>query len=491
MNYRLTFFILAEIILILGGILLIPFFMAVGYGEESSMFGFGITIAVCAVLGGAGLFLRPKKEQRNMRPSCGMIICGLAWILIGLIGAMPYTLSGFIPSYLDAVFECVSGITTTGSSILTDIEALPNSLLFWRSMTAWIGGMGVLVFVIAILPKKDKSATQLAKAEMPGPQFGKLVSKIQHSALILYAIYILLTLIEFGVLCALDMPAFDSINHAMTTASTCGFSVKNASIAHYNSVGIDVAITVFMLLFSVNFNIYFLYLIGQFRKAIKQEETTWMFSIFILFVAVISLSLCLSSTYDTVAESIRHSSFTAASILSTTGFVTANYEHWPMIAQILLFALMFMGGSAGSTAGGLKVSRVIILGKSSMLSAHKMLSPRSVKSVRLEGKPLSDETIHNTQRYFVLYVMIMVVSVILISLDNPTTTGTNGLMTNISAVVTCFNNVGPGFGAVGPVCNFADLGIFTKIILTLDMLIGRLEILPILLIFNFKAWRSV
>ena len=490
MNYKLTFFILAEIILILGGFLLIPFFMAVGYGETSSMLGFGITIATCAVLGGAGLFLRPKKDQRNMRPSCGMIICGLAWILIGLIGAMPYTISGFIPNYLDAIFECISGITTTGSSILADIEALPKSLLFWRSLTAWIGGMGVLVFVIAILPKKDRSATQLAKAEMPGPQFGKLVSKIQHSALILYAIYIALTLIEFGVLCALDMPAFDSINHAMSTASTCGFSVKNASIAHYNSIGIEIAITVFMLIFSVNFYVYFLYIIGQFRKAIKQEETTWMFGLYTLLVLFITLSLFISKTYNTFAEGLRYSSFTVAAILSTTGFVTADFEKWPIIAQMLLFALMFVGGSAGSTAGGLKVSRVIILGKSSIMSAHKMLSPRAVKSVRLEGKPLSEETIHNTQRYFVLYSLLIVVSIVLVSIDS-TFTGTNGLMTNISAVVTCFNNVGPGFGGVGPVCNFADLGIFTKIILCFDMLIGRLEILPILLMFTPKAWRSI
>ena len=490
MNYRLTFFILAEIILILGGILLIPFFMAVGYGETSSMFGFGITIAVCAVLGGAGLFLRPKKDQRNMRPSCGMIMCGLAWVFIGLIGAMPYTLSGFVPSYIDAVFETVSGITTTGSTILTDIEALSKSLLFWRSLSQWLGGMGVLVLVIAILPKKDRTATQLAKAEMPGPQFGKLVSKIQHSALILYAIYIVLTLIEFGILCAVDMPVFDSINHALTTASTGGFSIKNASIAHYDSVPIEVTITVFMLLFSINFNVFFLFIAGQFLKAIKQEETTWMFAIYVAFVAIITTSLVLSNTYSTVQEGLRHSSFLAASLLSTTGFGSVNYETWPMIAQILLFALMFMGGSAGSTAGGLKVARVIILGKSSMLSAHKMLSPRSVKSVRLEGKPLSDETIHNTQRYFVLYSMIMVVSIILISFES-TGSGISGLMTNISAVVTCFNNVGPGFGAVGPVCNFAGLGIFTKIVLIFDMLIGRLEILPILLIFYPKSWRSI
>lgn len=490
MNYKLTFFILAEIIIILGGILLIPFFIAVGCGETSSMFGFGITIATCAVLGGAGLFLRPQKDKRNMRPSCGMIMCGLAWILIGLIGAMPYALSGFGITYLDAVFETVSGVTTTGSSILTDIEALSKSLLFWRSLSQWLGGMGVLVLIIAILPQKDRSATQLAKAEMPGPQFGKLVSKIQHSALILYAIYIFLTLLEFGVLCAVDMPVFDSINHALATASTGGFSIKNTSIAYYDSVAIEVVITVFMLLFSINFYVFFLFIAGQFRKAFKQEETTWMFSIYIILVALITLSLSLSNTYETVAEGIRHSSFTVASLLSTSGFVTANYETWPMLAQILLFALMFLGGSAGSTAGGLKISRLMILGKSSMLSAHKMLSPRSVKTVRLEGKPLSEETIHNTQRYFVLYALILVVSIILVSIDT-NVADASGLMTNISAVVTCFNNVGPGFGGVGPVCNFADLGIFAKIVLIMDMLIGRLEIMPILLIFYPKAWRSM
>lgn len=490
MNYRLTFFILAEIILIIGAFLLIPFFMAVGYGENSAMFGFGITIAVCVVLGGAGLFLRPKKDKRNMRPSCGMIICGLAWILIGLIGAMPYTLSGFVPNYIDAIFECVSGITTTGASILTNIEALPKSLLFWRSLTSWIGGMGVLVFVIAILPNKDRSATQLAKAEMPGPQFGKLVSKLQHSALILYAIYIVLTLILFGVLCALKMPAFDSINHAMATASTCGFSVKNASIAHYNSVGIEVTMSVFMLLFSINFNVFFLFIAGQFLKVIKQEETAWMFAIYIVFTAIITVCLCLSNTYGSVAEALRHSSFTAASIMSTSGFVTVNYETWPLVTHVLLLILMFIGGSAGSTAGGLKVSRLIILSKSAKLSAQKMLSPRSVKSIRLEGKTVDEATIHNIQRYFVLYAFIVLLSIILVSID-PATTGSYGFMTSVSSVMACFNNVGPGFAGVGPASNYAGLGIFTKIILTLDMLIGRLEIMPILLIFYPKAWRSI
>ncbi|MBQ9107761.1 MAG: TrkH family potassium uptake protein [Clostridia bacterium] len=490
MNYRLTFYILAEIILILGAILLIPFFMAVGFGETSSMFGFGVTIACCIVLGGAGLFLRPKKDQRSMRPSCGMMICGFAWIIIGLIGAMPYVLSNSIPSYIDAVFETVSGITTTGSSILNDIEILPKSILFWRSLSQWIGGMGVLVFVIAIIPKKDGSATALAKAEIPGPQFGKLVSKMRFSARILYAMYVVMTLIEVAILCGLKMPVFDSFCHAMTTASTGGFSVKNASIAAYNSVGIEVTITVFMLLFSVNFNVYFMYIAGQFLKALKNEETLWMFSIYGVVVAGITTCLVVSSTYATVGESLRHASFTVASIISTTGYVTANYETWPVFAHILLLAIMFIGGSAGSTAGGLKVSRVIILGKSSMLSAKKMLSPRSVSSVRLDGKPVGDDIIHNTSRYFVWYMFIFVVSTLFVALDK-TVLGNGGIVTSISSVATCLNNVGPGLAGVGPVSNFADLTIFSKIVLCFDMLIGRLEILHILLIFYPKAWRSI
>jgi trk system potassium uptake protein TrkH len=490
MNYKLTAYVLAQIMLILGAILLVPFFMAVGYGENSSMLGFGVTIATCAGLGLAGIFLRPKKDQRNMRPSCGMIICGLAWIIIGLVGAMPYTISGFVPSYVDAVFETVSGITTTGSSILTNIEGLSKSLLLWRSLSQWIGGMGVLVFVIAILPKKDSSATALAKAEMPGPQFGKLVSKMRFSARILYAIYVVLTLIEVGVLCGLKMPVFDSFCHAMTTASTGGFSIKNTSIAYYDSVGIEVTITVFMMLFSVNFNVYFMYLAGQFVKAFKNEETWWMFGIFGVAVAGITACLALSHTYDTVGESLRHASFNVASILSTTGYGTANFETWPVLAQVLLFILMFVGGSAGSTAGGLKVSRIMIMGKSSMLSAKKMLSPRAVSTVRIDGKPISDELIHSTSRYFTLYVLIFVISIILVSFDK-SFSGTNGILSGISSVVTTLNNVGPGFGTVGPTSNFAGLTIFSKIILSIDMLVGRLEILPILLIFYPKAWRSI
>ena len=490
MNYRLTFYILAEIILILGAILLVPFFMAVGFGETSSMFGFGVTIACCIVLGGAGLFLRPKKDQRSMRPSCGMMICGLAWIVIGLIGAMPYTLSGAVPNYMDAVFETVSGITTTGASIMRDVEAMPRSILFWRALSQWIGGMGVLVFVIAILPKKDGSATALAKAEIPGPQFGKLVSKMRFSARILYAMYVVMTLIEVAILCGLKMPVFDSFCHAMTTASTGGFSIKNASIAHYNSVGIEVTITVFMLLFSVNFNVYFMYIAGQFLKALKNEETLWMFSIYGVVVAGITASLVVSNTYATVGESLRHASFTVASLMSTSGFVTANYETWPVVSQALLMLLMFIGGSAGSTAGGLKVSRIIILGKSSMLSAKKMMMPRAVSSVRLDGKPVDETTVHNTNRYFALYILFFVVSIILVSIDGAFT-GNHGWMTHISSVITCLNNVGPGFAGVGPVCNFADLTIFSKIVLSFDMLVGRLEILPILLILYPKAWRSI
>ncbi len=487
MNYRFALYLLAEIILILGAILLVPFFMAAGYGEMESLFGFGITIAVCVVIGIAGLFLRPKKDQRGMRPSCGMIICGLAWIFVGLLGAMPYTLAGAIPNYIDAVFETVSGITTTGSSVFTNVEVVDKSLLFWRSLSQWIGGMGVLVFVIALLPKKDPSATALAKAEMPGPQFGKLVSKMRFGARILYAIYIVMTLIQVAILCGLKMPVFDSFCHAMCTASTGGFSIKNSSIAFYDSVGIEVTITVFMMLFSVNFNVYFMYITGQFLKAIKSEETAWMFGIYGVGVGIITLSLCLANTYETVGESLRHASFTAASIMSTTGFVTANYETWPLLGQMVLLLLMFVGGSAGSTAGGLKVSRVIILGKYSLVSGRKMFLPRSVSSVRLDGRPLDDETVHNTTRYFAIYMFIFALSILLIAIDP----AADGFMSSIGAVATCLNNVGPGFAAVGPVSNFSGLSNFSIIVLTIDMLIGRLEILPILLLFSPQAWRRI
>jgi len=490
MNYRLIALVLGEIALIMGALMCIPLFMALGYGESHTLAGYGIAIAVCVVLGALGLGLRPPKEKRDLRPTSGFAICGIIWVVISLVGALPYCISGYIPNYIDALFETVSGFTTTGSSILTNVEIMPKSLLFWRALTQWLGGMGVLVFAIAILPGGDKMSTALAKAEIPGPQFGKLVSKLRFTSRILYAIYIVLTLLLVAILCACKMPVFDSFCHAFSTASTGGFSVKNASIAAYNSVAIEVVITVFMIIFSVNFNIYFMIIIGHFLKAIRSEELICMLLIFITAVTVVTIDLCVRNTYDSVAEALRYSSFNIASVMSTTGFGTADFTGWSALSQVILVAIMCIGGSAGSTAGGMKVSRMMIISKSSVINLKKTLSPRSVYSLKMDGKPLSENTIVSVRNFFLLYVLIIAISTILVSVENPIVSG-NAVETNFTAVIACFNNIGPGLGAVGPAGNYAGYGAFAKIVLSIDMLLGRLEILPILLIFSPKSWKRI
>ena len=485
MNYRLTAYVLGEILLIVGALMCVPMFMAIGF-HESTVFAYGITIAVAVVLGAVGIIIRPAKENRNLRPQSGFVMCGLAWILLALIGAMPFRISGAIPNYIDALFETISGFTTTGSSILTNVEAMPKSLLFWRALTQWIGGMGVLVFVIAVLPKNDKASTALAKAEIPGYQFGKLVGKLRFTSQILYAIYIVMTLVLVGILCACKMPVFDSFCHAFSTASTGGFSVKNASIGAYNSVGIEVVITIFMLLFSVNFNLYYMILIGHF-KSLKNEELFSMIGIYVLACVAIIAALTGSHTY-TFGDSVRYTTFNVASMMSTTGYGTADFVYWPTITQVLLLIIMCIGGSAGSTAGGMKISRAIILVKSSANNVRKLNSPRSVQAVKMDGKALSDATVNEIQNFFIIYILILVFSTLLIAIVSPYQ-GASGIATNLSAVISCLNNIGPGIGAVGPAGNFAGYGVLEKIVLMFDMLIGRLEIIPILMLFYYKSWK--
>ena len=485
MNYRLITFVLGEIALIVGALLCIPLFIALGLHEDTPV-AYAVAISVCVALGILGFALRPPKDKRDIRPSSGFAICGMFWIFIALIGALPFCISKHIPNYIDALFETVSGFTTTGASILTNVEAMPKSLLFWRALTQWIGGMGVLVFVISILPRNDKMSTALAKAEIPGPQFGKLVSKLRFTTRILYAIYIALTLLLVAILCICKMPVFDSFCHAFSTASTGGFSVKNASIAAYNSVSIEIVITIFMILFSVNFNIYFFILIGHVLKALKNEELVWLLSIFVAVVAIITVNLCTSKTYSSVGEALRYSTFNIASVMSTTGYGTADFTTWPMLSQVLLLAVMCIGGSAGSTAGGMKVSRLIILSKSSFLSVKKTLSPRSVPCLKIDGKPIDDTTLDNVRSFFILYVLIVLISTVLVSIATPNFDGSRSLFeTNFSAVIACFNNIGPGIGAVGPTGNYAGYGIFAKIV----QISRRLEILPILLLFSPKSWK--
>ena len=466
MNLRLLAFVLGEIAVIIGALMSIPLFMAIGYGEDTTILGFGIAIGVCLLLGVVGILVRPPKDKRDMRSTSGFAMCALFWIFIALVSAIPFRVSGYIPNYIDALFETVSGYTTTGASILQNVEALPKSLLFWRSLTQFVGGMGVLVFVIVFIPKNDKMSTALAKAEIPGPQFGKIVSKLRFTSLILYAIYIVMTFILVGILCALKMPVFDSFCHAFSTASTGGFSVKAASIAHYNSVGIEVTLTIFMLLFSVNFTVYYLILIGQFVKAIRNEELIWFFTIFAAAVALIVANLMASKTYTSFGTALKDAAFNVSALMSTSGFGTADYTKWPVF------------------------SRIVILSKSSIINVKKTLSPRSVYTAKMDGTPIDETTRRNVKSFFIIYMFVMFVSVLLISVGNNDFGAFDAFETNVSAVISCFNNVGPGSGAVGPTGNYAGYTIFAKLVLCFDMLLGRLEILPILLLFNFKSWKK-
>lgn len=482
-------FVLGEIAIIIGALMCIPLFMAVGYHEDTTILAFGIAVGVCLVIGIIGIIVRPPKDKRDMRTTSGFAMCGLFWIFIALISAIPFRVSGYIPNYIDALFETISGYTTTGSSILTAVEDLPKSLLFWRALTQFIGGMGVLVFVIALIPKNDKMSTALAKAEVPGPQFGKLVSKLRFTSMILYAIYVVLTLILVGILCGLKMPVFDSFCTAFSTASTGGFSVRNASIAAYNSVGIEVTLTVFMLIFSVNFNVYYLILVGHFFKAVKNEELGWFFGIYLSAVAIIITNLCVSGGY-TFVNALRDVTFNVASLISTSGFGTADFTKWPVLSQVILLFAMCVGGCAGSTAGGLKVSRVAMLTKSSILNIKKTLSPRSVCTVKMDGKPVDDVTLRNVQSFFLIYMIVIIISTFLVSIGQPLNGEYSSFSTNFSAVIACFNNIGPGIGAVGPTGNFAGYNVFAKLVLCFDMLLGRLEIFPILLLFTPNSWKK-
>lgn len=489
MNFRLMTFVLGEIAIIIGALMCIPLFMAIGMHEDTTILAFGIAVGVCLVIGIVGILVRPPKDKRDMRSTSGFAMCGLFWIFIALISAIPFRVSGYIPNYIDALFETVSGYTTTGSSILTNVEALPKSLLFWRAFTQFIGGMGVLVFVIALIPKNDKMSTALAKAEVPGPQFGKLVSKLRFTSMILYAIYVVLTLILVCILCGLKMPVFDSFCTAFSTASTGGFSVRNASIAAYNSPGIEATLTVFMLLFSVNFNVYYLIIAGHFFKAVKNEELGWFFGIYLSAVAIIITNLCVSGGY-TFVNALRDVTFNVASLISTSGFGTADFTKWPVLSQVILLFAMCVGGCAGSTAGGLKISRVAMLTKSSILNIKKTLSPRSVYTVKMDGKPIDDVTLRNVQSFFLIYVIVIIISTFLVSIGQPLNGEYSSFSTNFSAVIACFNNIGPGIGAVGPTGNFAGYNIFAKLVLCFDMLLGRLEIFPILLLFTPNSWKK-
>ncbi len=478
MNYRMLGHLLGVILLIEAALMLLPTLTALLYGEPLTPFL--ITIALLLIVSLPNVIIRPK--NRRIYAKEGFVCVVSAWILMSLFGALPFVLSKTIPNYIDAFFETVSGFTTTGATILTEIQSLPRGILFWRSFTHWIGGMGVLVFVLAILPSDDGRAIHLMRAEVPGPTKGKLVPKLRETAQILYMIYLSLTVLETVLLLTVGIPFYDALVSTFATVGTGGFSVLNASIVGYGNAAAEWIIAIFMLLCGVNFNMYFFLLMRRFRDVLKSEELRVYLLICALSVVLIAVNT--AHMFEGVEECLRTSFFQVTSIMSTTGFTTVNYDTWPELSKTLLVILTVIGACAGSTAGGLKISRIILIFKSIIREIKHMLRPKSVNVIRLDGEVVSEETVKASTNYLSLDLVLIVASALLISLDNFDFT------TNITAVLTCINNVGPGLSVVGPVGNFAGFSYLSKLILSSLMLLGRLEIMPVMILFSVGTWRK-
>lgn len=477
MNRRMVLYVVGNVIKIEALLLLLPAVCALIY-KEKCITDFLISIALCVVSGFAlTLISRPGNKVIYARE--GFVIVAISWLALSAFGALPFFLSGEIPSYIDAFFETVSGFTTTGASILSDVESMSKGLLFWRSLSQWIGGMGVLVFVMAIVPTLSDRNIHLLRAESPGPIVGKLVPKIRTTTRILYIIYIVLTVLEIVFLLIGKMPVFESLIHAFSTAGTGGFSSKADSIASYSPY-LQWVITVFMLLFGVNFNLYYLVLIKKFSAAFKSTELRVYIGIFFACAAAIAFNIY--SLYESLGEAIRAAAFQVAAIITTTTYATADINLWPEFSKTILLLLMFIGGCAGSTAGGFKVSRIVILAKTIKRQLEKMLHPRSVAVVKFEGKKLDEATIGSVNSYLAIYALFFFAVVLIISIEP------FDFETNISAAVACFNNIGPGFGGVGPTMNYSLYSDFTKLLLSVVMLFGRLEIYPLILTLSPSTW---
>lgn len=478
MNYGMIRFIVGKMLLIEGFLLLVPAFVSLLYQEKSG-FCFLIVTGILIIL---SRLLSKKPKEMTLYAKEGFLIVALAWVLWSLFGALPFVFSGTIPRFEDAFFEVVSGFTTTGSTILTDIEGLPMGMNFWRCLTHWVGGMGVLVFVMTIMPLSTKNSMFLMRAEVPGPTCDKLVPKARSTARILYGMYVGLSALEVLFLLAGGMNLYEALVHTFSTAGTGGFSNRNASIAAFDSAYIDGVITIFMLLFGVNFNLYYLLLLKNVKDVFRNEELRTYLGI--VAVSALLITANIAGMYGSVLKAFRYAGFQVVSVITTTGFVTANFELWPEFSKTIILILMVVGACAGSTGGGMKVSRIMILGRTVLREIKQILHPKSVNVVKLDGKRLTDENTHGVYVYTICYVAILAASVLLISLDNFDFT------TNFTAVLTTLNNVGPGLAQVGPVDNFADFSWFSKLVLSLDMLVGRLEILPIMMLLAPQTWRK-
>ncbi|MCD7859263.1 MAG: TrkH family potassium uptake protein [Firmicutes bacterium] len=483
MNYKMIGRLLAQTLLVEALFMIPALVVSLCGGETAAALGFALSIAIAALAGG-GLWLACRKGPRALNAREGFVCVAISWIVLSLVGCLPFYLSGEIPRLIDAFFETVSGFTTTGASILSDVESLSNGAKYWRSFTHWLGGMGVLVFLLALDPGSGKGSgftMHLLRAESPGPDVGKLVPKMRKTAAILYRIYIGLTLLDIAFLLLGKMPLLDAVCTAFGTAGTGGFGIRNDSIAGYSSY-VQWVTTVFMLLFGVNFSCYYLLLPRQIRSVFRDEELRLYLGI--VGCSIVLIVLNLRGYYATLGETVRQAAFQVASIITTTGFATTDFDLWPSFSKTILLALMVVGACAGSTGGGIKVARVLLLFKSLKRNIRQIMHPRAVQVVRSSQRVVDEKVLDNTHAYLAAYGFILVLSVIVISLDGFSTG------TNISAVLACFNNIGPGLEAVGPSCNYSGFGVLSKLVLILDMLAGRLEIFPILVLLSPGTWKQ-
>jgi len=479
MKTKVVLHTVGQILLIEAGLLILPVVVGLIYHEQASVRAFLMTIVITAAAGGLLSLVKPGKSSIYARE--GFAITGLSWIMLSFFGCLPFVISRQIPGFIDAFFETVSGFTTTGSSILTDIESLDNAMLFWRSFTHWVGGMGILVFSMIIVPLGGKRSMYILRAEAPGPSSAKLVPKMRDTAVILYGIYFAMSALLLVLLLAGGMPLFDGLINVFGTAGTGGFSNHGASIGYYDSEYFEVIIGVFMLLFGVNFNIYYFIFLKRIKAAFRSEELHWYLGI--VAFAIITIAVNINSLYGSLHQAVRHSFFTVSSIITTTGFGTMDFDQWPEYSRTVLVMLMFIGACAGSTGGGLKVSRIMLLLRTVKRSMRRMIHSRSVESIRFEGRIVEEDTLNTCLIYLTVYCLVTIVSVVLVSLNNLP------FETNVTGVIACMNNIGPGLGIVGPAGNFSSFSGLSKLVLSFDMLAGRLELFPVLFLFSVRTWK--
>ena len=477
MNYRMIRYTLGWLMIFEAAFFLVPMITAVCYGEWKTLLAFLLAALICLAIGGLCVFKKPNKTTIYARE--GFVIVSLSWIFLSVFGALPFLFCGATNSFIDALFETASGFTTTGSSIFREVESLPRAILLWRSFTHWIGGMGVLVFIIAILPLGGGQNMHIMRAESPGPEVSKLVPKVKQTALILYSIYLVLTAVNVVTLLISGMSPFDAINTAFATAGTGGFGIRNDSFASFSPAQ-QVIVTVFMLVFSINFNSYYLVLRLKFKDALNAEVRTFLIIVFSA-IAIITVNICQS--YGSVWEALRHAAFSVSSLISTTGFATENFDLWPELSKTVLVLVMFIGACAGSTGGGMKVSRILILFKGFIREINTLIHPKQVKKITVDKRPVDREVLRSVNAYVACYILVFAASLLLISLDK------FDLVTNFTAVTATINNVGPGLAGVGPISNYADFSAFSKLVLSFDMIAGRLELFPMLILFSSATWK--